>query len=425
MAAFALSELLPNKWRHLGVVFADLATLVAVVVGPVTARYGVYVGNWRWNFYSAAILQFLSFLGLYLYYHPPRHPNGIPYKQALREMDYGGMLLFILGATPTLLGIVYSTIYPSKDVHVVAPIVVGVFVLGCFACWEHFGHNAGWVPRPLTPTRVFTAGYGRELTFPCIAVAIINMFYYSTSIIFPTAIVSFWISDPTDWREASILSLVQGFAICTGVVFLSFTGSWIKRWNWQLTGYTTIMVTFGVLLAFIEPDRKGLMIAFVFLSQTGYAGAIYLSIAISQLGVEQKDLGLSGGLSGCLRFAGGAIATAVYTTILTNTVTGKIIKFVPAAVSGLIPSSEIPSLMGLIGTPSLATTFSPQVVAAVQAALTRATVVGLRVTALSSLAFGVVGIIACALCLDVDHKMDNKINVYMENTEYADRNEYH
>lgn len=92
MAAFALSELLPNKWRHLGVVFADLATLIAVVVGPVTARYGFYVGNWRWNFYSAAIAQALSFLGLYLLYHPPKHPNGIPYAQALKEMDYGGKL---------------------------------------------------------------------------------------------------------------------------------------------------------------------------------------------------------------------------------------------------------------------------------------------------------------------------------------------
>ena len=32
MAAFALSELLPNKWRHIGVVLADAAVLVAVIV---------------------------------------------------------------------------------------------------------------------------------------------------------------------------------------------------------------------------------------------------------------------------------------------------------------------------------------------------------------------------------------------------------
>ena len=92
MAAYSLSELIPNKWRHIGVVLADLATLIAVVVSPVTARYGLYVGNWRWNFYSAAIAQGLSFLGLLFLYFPPKHPTGIPYGQVFREMDYFGKL---------------------------------------------------------------------------------------------------------------------------------------------------------------------------------------------------------------------------------------------------------------------------------------------------------------------------------------------
>jgi hypothetical protein len=40
---------------------------------------------------------------------------------------------------------------------------------------------------------------------------------------------------------------------------------------------------------------------------TPFSGwAIYLSIAMSQLGVEHKNLGLSGGLSGAARFAGGS-----------------------------------------------------------------------------------------------------------------------
>lgn len=37
MAAFALSELLPNKWRHIGVVLADATVLVSVIVAPVSA----------------------------------------------------------------------------------------------------------------------------------------------------------------------------------------------------------------------------------------------------------------------------------------------------------------------------------------------------------------------------------------------------
>ncbi|KAG9230345.1 putative Isotrichodermin C-15 hydroxylase [Amylocarpus encephaloides] len=320
MAAFALSELLPNKWRHLGVVFADLTTLIAVVVGPVTARYGMVTGTWRWNFYPVAILQGLSFLGLYLVYYPPKHPNGLPYAQVFREMDYVGMILFVCGGGPFLAGIIYTTIYPSSDIHVLACLIVGAVFLVLYALWENISFKKGWNKHPLTPTHIFTRGCGRDFTAPCIVLAVVNMFYYSSSILWPTMIAVFYQKDPTDWREAAVLSLVQGFAICTGVLFLSLFGSTIRHWNWQLTAYCFVMVLFGVLLALGNPQNKGLMMAFVFLSQAAYGPAMYLAIAVSQMGVEQKDLGLSGGVGGTARFAGGAIATAVYTAVLTITV---------------------------------------------------------------------------------------------------------
>jgi hypothetical protein len=74
MAAFALPELLPNKWRHIGVVIADFTVYIAVIVAPVTARYGYEFGTWEWNFWGIAIFQCLSALGLLLLYHPPKHP---------------------------------------------------------------------------------------------------------------------------------------------------------------------------------------------------------------------------------------------------------------------------------------------------------------------------------------------------------------
>jgi MFS family permease len=38
IAAFALPELLPNKWRHIGVVIADGGIYMDVIVGPVVSR---------------------------------------------------------------------------------------------------------------------------------------------------------------------------------------------------------------------------------------------------------------------------------------------------------------------------------------------------------------------------------------------------
>ncbi|KAF9739444.1 hypothetical protein PMIN02_000178 [Paraphaeosphaeria minitans] len=422
MAAFALPELLPNKWRHIGVVIADLTTLIAVIVGPISGLYSFHEGSWQWNFGVAAIAQFISFLGLLFMYFPPAHPYGIPPRQLLREIDYVGMFLFVAGAVPVLMGIVWTTVFPSDDAQVVAALIIGFAFIVAFVLWEIFSKTK----HPLTPTYIFTSSWGRDFTAPAIALAVVNMFYYSSSIIWPTIVISFYTNTGVNWRYAMTMSLPQGTAITFGAILLTLFGSKIKHWHWQLTGSVFVMVLFGSLLALVTPTNKGLMVAMVFLSQTGYGWAIYLSIAVAQMGVEHKDLGLSGGISGVSRFAAGSIAAAVYTTILSNETTKSIARLVPAAaITAGVPSSRIPELMRVLGTPALAESSSPQVVTAVVAAVAQATVHGIRLVAFASLAFGCVGIIACLCCKDVDKKMNDKIEVYLENTEYADRNKYH
>ena len=211
------------------------------------------------------------------------------------------MALFAAGAVPVLMGIVWAGIYPSSDAHVVAPLVVGVFVLILFALWETF------VPKhPITPRQIFTSSWGRDFTAPAIALGVVNMFYYSSSIIWPTMITVFYTNGGADWKYGVTLSLPQGFAITTGAILLTAFGSKIRHWQWQLTGASFIMVLFGSLLGLVTPYNKSTMIAFVFLSQMGFGYAIYLAIAITQMGVQHKDLGIAGGISGTFRFAAGA-----------------------------------------------------------------------------------------------------------------------
>lgn len=45
LAAFALPELLPNKWRHIGVVMADGGIYFTVIIGPAAARYAIIDGD--------------------------------------------------------------------------------------------------------------------------------------------------------------------------------------------------------------------------------------------------------------------------------------------------------------------------------------------------------------------------------------------
>ena len=157
------------------------------------------------------------------------------------------------------------------------------------------------------------------------------------------------------------------------------------------------MVIFGSLLALGTPNNMGMMIAFLVLSLIGYGWSIYLSIAITQMGVKQEQLGTSGGLSGCVRFAGGSskrftfsfpssfyflsltfiddsiVAQAVYLAIFTSSITKWTGRFVPAAAEAAgLPASEITTLLGMIGTPKLATTYDFAIVAAVGEAVQRA-----------------------------------------------------
>lgn len=127
--------------------------------------------QWIWLFYAPAIAAALSFAGLFAFYYPPAHPRGLPWGQALRELDYVGAVLFIAFATLILMGIVYTTVIPASDPRVIALLVVGFALMIVFILYETFAK----LKQPLTPTRVFTRGKGRELTAPFVAAFVVTM----------------------------------------------------------------------------------------------------------------------------------------------------------------------------------------------------------------------------------------------------------
>jgi MFS family permease len=82
IAAFALPELLPNKWRHVGVVIADAGVFMNVVMGPVVLRIA-FAHNAVWHIRSlediGVCLQVLVEMGLLGYDHNTRHLIRSPY----------------------------------------------------------------------------------------------------------------------------------------------------------------------------------------------------------------------------------------------------------------------------------------------------------------------------------------------------------
>ncbi|ORY03042.1 fungal trichothecene efflux pump [Clohesyomyces aquaticus] len=427
LAAFALPELLPNKWRHISITIADLGTWIAVVVGPIAARYAIVQDTWRWLFHAPTIGAAISVVALYFLYFPPQHPRGLPFGAALRELDYIGGVLFILAGTLILVGILYTQIIPSSSPKVIGLLVGGFGALLGFIGYEHFAPN---LTQPLTPTHIFTKDKGREFTAPFIVGFVVTMFYYMTNIVYPTQCAVLFLNETSTIKESVLLTLPSNIGLVFGEILLMIFGTPFGHWKWTLTGSVTIMVFFGALLGLGDPTRKTMMMVFVFLSQTGFGWAQMLSITFIQFGVPQVELGVSGGLAGVSRFAGGAIAISVYSTILSNTLTTSILSLVPAAVTPLgLPATSIPLILGALpkGSKALSAVpgITPEIMAAAGAAFQQAYTHALRVTALSSLSFGIIAIIACICCNDIGKKMNEKIEVFLENDEFADRNRFH
>ncbi|KUJ21446.1 MFS general substrate transporter [Mollisia scopiformis] len=426
IAAFALPELLPNKWRHIGVVIADAGIYFDVIVGPVVSRIAYKHGAWRWGYWGITIAQGISLLILVFFYFPPKHPRGIPWGQALRDLDYVGMVSFTAAAAMVLCGIVYVQLIPSNSPTVIALLVVGFAALIFFGAWETFAKPK----EALAPTRLFTANKGRRLSAPFICGFVVTMFYYSNNITWPTMLGVYFTSATTPPHIVYWLATVQGFGVFTGAMLLSLLGGTIKFWKWQMTVSITIMTFFGAMLAYVTPEKESTGIAFAFLSSMGYGYAQYLSIAYIQLGADQTELGIAGGLAGVARYAGGAVAVTLFETIL-DTVQSSwtrthVIAAAEAAGASLGTAKAVLTALPL-GTAALEKVpgLTTAIAEAAGAAFVGSYVEGVKKVAFASLGFGGLAIIASFFLEDVGPKMNNQIEVFLENDVNAEKNTYH
>lgn len=79
VALIAVPELIPNKYRHIGVVIADAMIYIFNILGPVVARYTIVYGGgcWRYLYWAGFIAETITFIGLaflYCWFTIDSHP---------------------------------------------------------------------------------------------------------------------------------------------------------------------------------------------------------------------------------------------------------------------------------------------------------------------------------------------------------------
>ena len=100
-----------------------------------------------------------------------------------------------------------------------------------------------------------------------------------------------------------------------------------------------------------------------------------------------------------------------------------------AAIAAGLPSSSVSELISALTTGSPTITSIPgidnTIIAAASTAFKESYAHGLRMLALSSLSFGCIGIICCILCENIDAKMNDRTEVFLENDVNGEKNEFH
>lgn len=106
----SIPELMPNRYRHIGITISDGFVFLIVIIGPVVGRYAIDAGDsWMYIYYGGFVAQLISLIALALLYFPPKHPKGVPWKEAIRGLDYIGTIIVIPGVCLVLVGIINTT----------------------------------------------------------------------------------------------------------------------------------------------------------------------------------------------------------------------------------------------------------------------------------------------------------------------------
>lgn len=259
---------------------------------------------------------------------------------------------------------------------------------------------------PAIPVKFFV---NRPFMSLVVCATVASMFYYSAILLWPQQVAALYTNDISyaGWLSATVSASTALGQICAGAI-IKFVGN--SRWLIIFSAFA--MVGFVAALAALTPETKGMGIAFTILGPF-FVGFIELaSLALAPLFCAASDIGLASGLLASIRSAGGSIAVAVYTTILSNRLSTTIPANVgPAAIAAGLPEDEVPALVAAIVGRKFATYtgISAAVRTSVAAVLPTAYSQAFKTVYLASIGFGGLAIIGSLFSRDAKEHLTDKV----------------
>jgi hypothetical protein len=235
------------------------------------------------------------------------------------------------------------------------------------------------------------------------------MVYYSMTVVWPTLISTVYTSDviQVGWESS-----VVGGGILLGQLVGGISLSYLPKVKWQCMILSVLATAFVGSLAALGPDTHTFVITMGVLGCFVVGWIENITFPGVTLVIEPQDIGLATGVLGSIRALCGAVAQAVYVSILTNKATEHIPKnVIPAATGAGLPPSSLPALFqGItLGNFTAVPGITPQVIAATGLAVRDAYVTTFHYVFYATIPFSVLLIIACCFIPNMEKHLHNNV----------------
>ncbi|KEF51591.1 uncharacterized protein A1O9_12226 [Exophiala aquamarina CBS 119918] len=414
----AIQELLPKKYRGIGIAWTELpnnlpwGSLSVIIALQLTVH-----ASWRWIYYIGIIYSTISLVGMALFYFPPRPQNDYDKTiwQELLSLDYIGLLLYTGGLTTFLLGFTWAgtTEHPWKSASVITPIVTGFLALVALIAYDAL------IPaRPLFPWPLLNRF--QDYTAYLVLLFVAGMVFVTLTSMAPVVSLYLFTHNP---MEIGLISAPYGCLLIVSDTIIPALIHKIGHIKYQLLTLIVIQTLFNALYTVAIPNNRAAWIAFLCLGTPPFTAITGLSYVAASLKLTPQQLGTAMGLLGTVRNGGGSVGNAIFHTILTSVVNGRLApRISEAALAHGFPAAHLAKLIpatledgaGVPGVLAAVPSMSPEVTVAVRQAFKDVYTYGFRAVFYSTIPFGVLAIICTLFINDPSDLLTNQVEVRME-----------
>ncbi|KAK0109661.1 hypothetical protein ONS95_002342 [Cadophora gregata] len=414
-ALAATSELAPTRKRGKYVAVL-IFTIIPFCPSVLWAQLIAYHGSWRYIGILCGVWAFIGVSMTFIFYHPPPRVNssGLSRKEIINQIDFVGGFLSISGMILFIAGLLWGGYqYKWTSVHTLVPLLLGAALLVGFCFWEIYGAKY-----PMFPSRLRKEP--RVLALTLVITFISGANFFSVLLFWPTQAFNVYGHDPVG---VGVRGMPIGFSILAGACIVLWLLSVLRGHNRALMVGSSVMMTAGCgALAAARLDNLNAVYGILVVAGLGIGGIVVPASIITTIICPDDLIATIAALTLAIRVIGGAIGYTTYYNVFYN-------KFVPAlkfniatacvqndifsgetikAAAELTGASLIDKILHLPGVDGNITIWN-DIVLAGRVSYAHA----YPYVYYTSIAFGVVSIVAALFLGDISPYMDDHVAVVM------------